>query len=202
MKVSIIIPTYNEENYLPPLLKSIKEQKFNDYEVIIADNNSLDRTVDIAKDYGCKVVSGGLPAVGRNNGAKVATGDILIFLDSDLMLTRNYLEEVVDEFEEEGLGISITQMTPLSKNKRDIILHDFANWFMIAVENIKPHGAGCYGIIAKKELFLNGLYRRFYHLNPHRYRCCFLEHFQPRPRPKIPKAPKKILALFLAPRYL
>ena len=152
MKVSIIIPTYNEENYLPPLLKSIKEQKFNDYEVIIADNNSLDRTVDIAKDYGCKVVSGGLPAVGRNNGAKVATGDILIFLDSDLMLTRNYLEEVVDEFEEEGLGISITQMTPLSKNKRDIILHDFANWFMIAVENIKPHGAGCYGIIVKKDL--------------------------------------------------
>ena len=152
MKLSIIIPTYNEEDYLPRLLKSIKEQNYTDYEVIVADNNSLDKTVEIAKEYGCKVVQGGLPAVGRNNGAKAAEGDILIFLDSDLMLTRDYLVDVVEEFEEEELGISITQMTPLSEKKSDVILHDLANWFMIAVEKIKPHGAGCYGIIVKKSL--------------------------------------------------
>ncbi len=152
MKLSIIIPTYNEEDYLPRLLRSIKEQNYEDYEVIIADNNSLDKTVDIAKEYNCKVVQGGLPAVGRNNGAKVANGEILIFLDSDLMLTRNYLTDMINEFEEEELGIGITQMTPLSEKRSDIILHDLANWFMIAVEKIKPHGAGCYGIIVKKSL--------------------------------------------------
>ena len=151
MKLSIIIPTYNEEEYLPRLLKSIKNQDFNDYEIIVADNNSKDNTLNIAEKYGCNIVPGGLPATGRNNGAKVANGEILIFLDSDLELSENYLEEVVEEFEKEELGISITQMTPLSRKKSDIVLHKFANKFMIAVEKIKPHGAGCYGIIVKKK---------------------------------------------------
>ncbi|MBQ6139274.1 MAG: glycosyltransferase [Methanobrevibacter sp.] len=152
MKISIIIPTYNEEEYLPKLLESIKSQDFTDYEVIVADAQSDDNTREIAKEYGCIVVEGGLPGPGRNRGAEVAQGEILLFLDSDLELTENYLSNVIEEFESEDLGIAITQMTPLSEKKRDKYLHDLANWFMIAVENIKPHGAGCYGIISKKEL--------------------------------------------------
>ena len=152
MKISIIIPTYNEEEYLPKLLESIKSQDFTDYEIIVADAQSDDNTRNIAKEYGCVVVEGGLPGPGRNRGAEVAQGEMLLFLDSDLELTENYLSNVIEEFESEDLGIAITQMTPLSEKKRDKYLHDLANWFMIAVENIKPHGAGCYGIISKKEL--------------------------------------------------
>ena len=152
MKMSIIIPTYNEEEYLPKLLESIKMQDFTDYEVIVADANSKDNTRKIATDYGAKVVDGGLPGVGRNAGARVAKGDLLLFLDSDLELTPNYINNVIEEFEEKNLGIAITQMTPLSEKKKDKILHDLANWFMISVENIKPHGAGCYGMISKRSL--------------------------------------------------
>ncbi len=152
MKISIIIPTYNEEEYLPKLLESIKKQDFTDYEVIVADANSTDNTKEIAIKYGAKLVEGGLPGIGRNNGAKIAKGELLLFLDSDLELTPNYIKKVVREFEEKNLGIGITQMTPLSEKTRDIFLHNLANWFMISVENIKPHGAGCYGIIAKKSL--------------------------------------------------
>ncbi len=152
MILSIIIPTYNEEEYLPVLLKSIKEQDFTDYEIIVADADSKDNTVKIAKEYGCIVVDGGMPAVGRNNGAKVAKGDYLLFLDSDLKLTEDYLAKVIYEFKMERLGIAITQMKPLSKKTEDKILHDLANLFMISVEKIKPHGAGCYGIIAKRDL--------------------------------------------------
>lgn len=152
MILSIIIPTYNEEDYLPTLLESIKKQSFKDYEIIVADANSTDRTCEIAKEYGCIIVEGGLPAVGRNNGAKVAQGEYLLFLDSDLKLTDEYLNNLIYEFRMERLGIAITQMKPLSEKKQDKILHEFANIFMISVESIKPHGAGCYGIIAKKEL--------------------------------------------------
>ena len=152
MKISIIIPTYNEEEYLPKLLDSIKSQDFTDYEIIVADAQSNDNTREIAKEYGCIVVEGGLPGPGRNSGAKEAKGEILLFLDSDLELTEHYLSNVIEEFESEDLGIAITQMTPLSQKKRDKYLHDLANWFMIAVENIKPHGAGCYGIISRKDL--------------------------------------------------
>ena len=152
MILSIIIPTYNEEEYLPVLLESIKKQNFSDYEVIVADANSTDRTREIAEEYGCVIVDGGLPAVGRNNGAKVAKGEYLIFLDSDLVLTDDYLRNVIYEFKIERLGIAITQMLPMSNKIEDKIFHDFANYFMISVEKIKPHGAGCYGIIVKKEL--------------------------------------------------
>ena len=152
MLISIIIPTYNEEEYLPVLLDSIKMQNFEDYEIIVADANSKDKTREIAEEYGCVVVDGGLPAVGRNNGAHVAKGEYLIFLDSDLQLTEDYLRDILYEFRMEKLGIAITQMKPLSSKVEDAIFHELANKFMISVEKIKPHGAGCYGIIAKKEL--------------------------------------------------
>ena len=152
MIFSIIIPTYNEEEYLPVLLESIKKQNFDDYEIIVSDANSTDKTREIAKDYGCIVVDGGMPGVGRNNGAKVAHGDYLLFLDSDLELTDDYLRNVIYEFKMEKLGIAITQMIPMSDKVTDKLFHDFANYFMIGVEKIKPHGAGCYGIISKKEL--------------------------------------------------
>jgi uncharacterized protein (TIGR00661 family) len=151
-KISIIIPTFNEEEYLPALLDSIKEQEFKDYEIIIADAQSKDKTREISRSYGCVVVEGGLPAYGRNNGAKIAQGELLLFLDSDLILTEGYLKDAVEEFEDKSLGIAITQMIPLSDKKRDKILHEFANRFMIMVESIKPHGAGCYGIISRREL--------------------------------------------------
>jgi len=152
MKISIVIPTYNEEDYLPELIDSIKSQEFTDYEIIISDANSKDNTRQIAQEYGCKIVDGGLPALGRNNGAKVAQGELILFLDSDLILSPGYLHDAVEEFEEKKLGIAISQMTPLSDKKRDKVLHEFANRFMIMVESIKPHGAGCYGIITRRIL--------------------------------------------------
>jgi len=152
MKLSIIIPTFNEEYYLPPLLESIQRQDFNDYEIIVADAGSEDRTREIAKKWGCRVVEGGMPATGRNRGAEAANGEFLLFLDSDVILTRAYLESCLDEFQQRDLGIAITQIAPLSDSFLNKITHDFANFFMKRVENIKPHGAGCYGIITTKKL--------------------------------------------------
>ena len=152
MKLSIIIPSYNEEENLPGLLESIHSQDFKDYEVIVADANSTDKTYQVAKYYGCIVVEGGLPAVGRNNGAKVAKGDLLLFLDADLKLSKDYLKDAVEEFNREGLGIAISQMIPDSDKFSYKALHDFANTFMKSVENIKPHGAGCYGILTRMVL--------------------------------------------------
>ena len=91
--LSIIIPTLNEEKYLPKLLESIKKQSFKDYEIIVADANSKDKTRKIARDYGCKITSGGiLPAVARNNGAKKAAGEILLFIDADCIIENNFLQ--------------------------------------------------------------------------------------------------------------
>ena len=152
VKLSIIIPTYNEEEYLPKLLYSVKEQDFKDFEIIVADAGSIDSTRLIAESFGCKVIDGGLPAVGRNNGAKIAEGDLLLFLDSDVVLSAGYLGSAIEEFEEKDLGIAITQIIPLSDSNVDKFLHKFANFFMKRTESIKPHGAGCYGILTTKPL--------------------------------------------------
>lgn len=152
MKLSIIIPTYNEEEYLHKLLESIKTQSFTDYEIIIADADSVDGTREIAAHYGCKIVEGGLPGVGRNNGANIAAGEYLLFLDADAILTNDYLEDAINEFDDKDLDIAITQIEPLSDSKTDKIFHDLANLFMKSVESLKPHGAGCYGILTKKSM--------------------------------------------------
>lgn len=77
--LSIIIPTFNEEKYLPILFESLQKQTFNNFEIIVADNNSTDATRSIALAAGARVVGGGLPAGGRNMGAKFAQGEWLLF---------------------------------------------------------------------------------------------------------------------------
>ena len=83
-KLSIVIPVKNEETDLPKLLASIKAQTFTDYEVIVADAHSTDKTVELAQAAGAIVVEGGMPGSGRNRGAEAAsTGDPLAEMDID-----------------------------------------------------------------------------------------------------------------------
>lgn len=86
LPISVIIPTFSEEKLLPGLLESIAKQAFRPQEVIVADAFSPDHTREIALSYGATVVDGGRIAVGRNNGAKVAQGAWLLFMDADTVL--------------------------------------------------------------------------------------------------------------------
>jgi len=113
--LSIVIPTLNEENYLPRLLSCIKKQNFKDYEIIVADANSKDKTRKIAEDFGCKIVKGGLPSIGKNAGAKVSRGDIILFLDADLLLPDNFLKDILKEFQNRNLDIASFFLSMISK---------------------------------------------------------------------------------------
>lgn len=96
MKLSFIIPAWNEEVLIGATIKSIQTSaKEFDYEIIVADDASDDRTAEIAKELGARVVTCNNRQIGptRNDGAAVATGDILVFVDADTIVS----EEVVDE---------------------------------------------------------------------------------------------------------
>jgi len=150
--ISIIIPTLNEEKYLPLLLSSIKKQNFNDYEIIIADAGSDDKTLEIVKNYNCKIVEGGLPAKARNNGAKVAKGDILFFLDADVILPENFLEKTLKEFKKRALKITSFRIDFLPQNKfSSFFVNTFYNKPIILLENILPHTATA--ILVEKKIF-------------------------------------------------
>lgn len=94
--ISIIIPTHMEEKYLPRLLESLKRQTDEDFEVIVVDWNSKDKTREIARRYGCRLVIAEERGIGRgrNLGAKHARGDVLAFIDADVILPPNFVEEV------------------------------------------------------------------------------------------------------------
>ena len=95
-KFSIIVPVYNTEKYLKRCLDSIKGQSFKDYEVIIVNDGSTDNSSDIISKYPYKVINQenlGL-SMARNNGVKVASGEYLIFLDSDDYIEKDLLKEI------------------------------------------------------------------------------------------------------------
>lgn len=148
--LSIIIPALNEEEYLPKLLDSVKKQKFSDYEIILADAGSKDRTLEIAKKYNCKITSGGLPAKGRNEGAKIAQGDILLFLDADAILPKNFLEKAINIFEQKKLGIAGFPVMPPDGKMIDKFFYNFLNVFSFLTQKFMPYTA-C-AILAKKSV--------------------------------------------------
>jgi len=148
--ISIIIPTLNEENYLPLLLESLKNQTYRDFEVIIADAGSKDKTVRMAKKWGCRVIKGGAPGVGRNRGAKVAKGSTLIFLDSDVVLPEEFLEETLKEFEEKNLDVASCYVKVLSDKDVDALMYDIANLYLGLSQFFKPKAAGHFMMIKKE----------------------------------------------------
>ena len=116
--LSIIIPTKNEEKYLPKLLDSIKKQNIQNIEIIIADANSTDKTRQIAKNYGCEIVKGGMPGPARNNGAKNSCRDYLVFIDADVILPKNFLKKSLDEIKARDLDVAGTIQEPIPTDKK------------------------------------------------------------------------------------
>lgn len=99
MKLSFIIPAYNEANYIEDCLSSIFSlQNLPDFEVIVADNNSTDRTAEVVQTRfpEAKLVSEKLkgPAAARNAGARAARGELLAFIDADCRLPQKWWDEV------------------------------------------------------------------------------------------------------------
>jgi len=152
MEFSIVIPTLNEAVLLPNLLQDLQTQTFRDFEVIVADAGSKDGTAEIAQRLEARVVPGGMPAVGRNNGARAAGGDFLVFLDADTRVADNFLEQVHAEIEERFLDLATCEIMPLSTNTLDGLLHDFSNLAIKIGQFADPHAPG-FCIIISRRLF-------------------------------------------------
>lgn len=152
MKLSIVIPAKNEERLLPLLLASIKKQDFKDYEVIVADAGSSDRTLEIAARFGARVVSGGMPGPGRNRGAEVSKGELILFLDSDVVLTSTkYFEDLLAEFKRTGVDVATCRLEPISERLDDQVGHTVYNTFAKLTEGFRPHATGSC-ILVKREV--------------------------------------------------
>lgn len=119
MDFSLVIPAYNEENYLPRLLNSVDRARENyvngpdAIEVIVADNNSTDRTAEVARDRGCRVVpvEKRCIASARNGGAAVASGEVLCFIDADSQVHPDTFNVIHRDFVPEKYVAGATGVT-------------------------------------------------------------------------------------------
>jgi len=109
--LSVVIPAYNEEKYLPLCLESIRKQDYAaEYEVIVVDNASTDNTVKIALDWGARVVyeSKRSPACARQKGVESTTGEIIAFIDADTQAPTCWLSTIVSRFVREPETVVIS----------------------------------------------------------------------------------------------
>ena len=146
MKISVVIPTYNEEKCLGNCLSALYNGSVLPDEVIVADGMSNDNTVKIAKEYNAKVIynSKRHAAGGRNAGINIAIGDIIAFIDADCIPDSNWLSEIKQSFENEeidGLGTYIEPAKP--KN----IYEEF--WGKLSLQIMMSYGNQTYYVTEK-----------------------------------------------------
>lgn len=114
MKLSFVIPAYNEEEYIGECLEVILAQKKNlpyDIEVIVVNNNSTDRTEEVVRHFEeVKIVEekekGLVPA--RRAGFMAATGDLIANVDADTRLTRGWIRKVMEAFEKDRKLVALS----------------------------------------------------------------------------------------------
>ena len=117
--ISVVIPAFNEEKYIETCLKSLRGQKFaGNYEIIVADDSSEDRTVAVAEKYADRVVvhERGSISFGRQKGAEAARYPAIAFTDADSFVAPDWLAQLSASLEQENVAGVHGQLMPLDGN--------------------------------------------------------------------------------------
>lgn len=157
-KLTIIIPTLNEDQYLPLLLQDLRTQTHQQFNVVIVDSGSTDSTLQFAKDFATshptsKVILSDVRNVSiqRNIGASNATTDYLLFLDADTRLPTYYLEALLDQIVKKPSDSFTTFAIPDTDRIADKLLTSANNALSVGSAWIKkPYAFGaCLGCTKK-----------------------------------------------------
>lgn len=119
MKVSIIIPVFNEENVIDNCLDSLEKQAYKDIEIIVVDDDSTDRTIETISKYQVRLLKQKHLGAGlaRNLGAEHALGKILVFVDADMEFDKNFIGKLIAPIVNENIiGTFSKEEYVLNKN--------------------------------------------------------------------------------------
>jgi glycosyltransferase involved in cell wall biosynthesis len=140
--LTVIIPTLNEEKFLPKLLKDLVNQKEKDFEVIIPDGYSQDKTEDCVqsfkKNLNLQFFSTRLKNVAaqRNHGAEKASGDYLVFLDADARIGPTFLKRIKNSIKKNKGLLFLPYLIPDKDYKAYKTLFDLGNMFVEFSQNM------------------------------------------------------------------
>lgn len=174
MKISVIVPLYNHENYIVEALTSLYNQTFKDFEIILVDDGSTDDSFEKATSF-ITTIKDPIPtlmiqhkgnkgiAQVRNTGIKQARGELIAFLSSDDIWKPNFLERMIPHV---GKGIAFCDYSLISKNSTMIRPetafnfdkpHTFDKKYFATLVNNAARNNGMFinysCIIGKKEFF-------------------------------------------------
>jgi|WetSurMetagenome_2_1015567.scaffolds.fasta_scaffold223417_2 glycosyltransferase involved in cell wall biosynthesis len=159
MLFTVIIPTLNEEKNIGNLLKDLKRQTFRDFEVIVVDGKSHDKTADIVlsciPEINISLKTSRIRNAGyqRNIGAKAGHGDFLIFLDADSRIASDFLKKIKQAIDKNSnLSIAACWIKPDTHTAMDRMIAKLYN-YAILNQYVKP-SANATGLIIKKQIFL------------------------------------------------
>lgn len=157
MQCSVIVPTWNEEAWLPRLLHTLDGHP-HVREIIIADNGSTDGTVELAKQFGCRVVNGGRPAKGRNNGARQSRSEFLVFLDADVLVSHEALTRALELLCDSDIDVVHFRLSPLTARRFVKLCYWVMDKYLANLSHTRlAQGVGCFLAVKSDVHFkLNG----------------------------------------------
>ena len=148
--ISIVIPTFNEEKVIESTLRTIASTLTLPHEIIVSDGGSSDRTVELAKKYTAAVVVFSEPgrqtiAQGRNDGARIARGDFLTFLDADCVIPDpdRFFTRALAQFRNNPNLVALTaylRVLPQEETFGDRLVHGVANLRLRLKNNVLNRG--------------------------------------------------------------
>lgn len=166
-ELSIIIPTLNEEKYLPRLLNSTLAQDFQGkLQIIVVDGNSKDKTIEIAESYNYKLkdlyVIRAKADIGyqRNLGAQKAKYNHLLFVDADIILPKSLLKKLTKNIDENKNIIEVPLIIPTGKFSLIYILYFLAGLFIGVYSVFSPITSGGFILTTKKNHLKIGGFRQ------------------------------------------
>ena len=148
--ISFVIPTLNEEKVIENTLKVLSEYS-GEKEIIVSDGRSTDRTIEIVKKYTDKIIvyqgkTRQNIAMGRNDGGRMAKGDYIIFIDSDIIIPdiNSFIKEAISVFEKNKNIVGQTvRLRVLKEMERgaDRFMFNLTNLTLFVMNNIFRYGA-------------------------------------------------------------
>jgi len=154
LRVSIVIPTLQEEDYIGKLLFKLAAIDQN-LELVVVDGGSTDRTVEIARKFTEKVYVLNERGIGkaRNYGAYKATGDIVVFMDADVEPPPDFLKKVLMVFSRDDVVGATCNIMPKNPLIHEVFFFRLYNLLLYVLSYFKPHSRGEF-LAVKREVFL------------------------------------------------
>lgn len=151
-RISVVIPTFMEEQYIATLLSKLAEVEPR-IEIVVVDSAGQDNTAEIAKHFTDKVYQireRGI-AKARNYGANHASGSLIVFLDADVKVPKNFTEKLQETFKDAKVVGATCHIMPEHGKFFEKVFFKFYNILIQTTAKFKPHSRGEFFAVRKKE---------------------------------------------------